>query len=276
MYQKHNEMFYNQIMRKIYLFSFIFFLLRILPAAAQSCSERPVAVEHYAIHVDILYGELQFDVYVPPCMDSRIAGGYPVVYLLHGQDMGKEIWQQMNMNSIIRDTINNENIPLFLTVVPQEDQYLLSFSLSGFEEAIINSLIPWIDEHYNTCTARDCRSIGGLSRGALWAEKIAFENPELFGSVGLLSMPGTFTDGQSLYYLSEYHKNDSTLRIRMDTGSEDNYRHEGNKAADQLTYIGYPFEYYIQPGDHDSDYWQSRLGDYFIWFSKSWQLGINL
>ena len=199
-------------------------------------------------------------------MDERSIGGDPVIFLLHGQDMGIEVWQEMQMDSVIRETLNHNDIPLFYTVVPQEDQNLLSLSLSEFDEAILNRLIPRIDEQYNTCTSRRCRFIGGLSRGALWAEKIAFEHPEVFSSLGLMSMPGTFTDDQSLYFLAEKHKPENILRIRMDTGNEDSYRHEGSKAAAQLTFIGYPYEYNIQPGEHDRAYWKERLSDYFVWF----------
>ncbi len=258
---------------KRYLYSILlafFICISLSPASGQTCSEQPAAVEHYSIPSEALYGELFFDVYVPPCIDDRIIGGYPVVYLLHGQDMGIEIWQEMDLREIMRETLNQEDIPLFITVVPQEDQYLLSTALSGFEDALLYDLIPWIDEHFNTCTDRHCRSLAGLSRGALWTEKIAFEHPEYFGSIGMLSMPGTFIDDQSLYFLSEKHKPDNLLRIRMDTGNEDKYRHEGKNAAAQLTFIGYPYEYNIQPGNHDTDYWKSLLGDYFVWFSKDW------
>lgn len=250
----------------------LFFVIKTITISAQNCSERDVTIEHHSIPVDALHGELHFDVYVPPCFDERIISGYPVVYLLHGQDMDLTIWQDMNLGNIINDTINLWHTPLFLTVVPQEEQYLLSFSLSGFEEALLDHLIPWIDAHYNTCSARECRSLGGMSRGALWAEKIALENPDLFESVGLLSIPGTFVDDQSLYYLVERNKDNPMPRIRMDTGTEDSYRHEGSKAASQLTFIGYPYEYNIQPGKHDTEYWQARLNEYFVWFSKGWDL----
>lgn len=242
------------------------FLCNIQTALGQSCAEQEIIIEHYSMMLEEVHGEFQFDVYIPPCMDERIIGGYPVIYLLHGQDMGIEVWQEMKMDSVIRETLNHNDIPLFYTVVPQEDLNLLSLSLSEFDSALLNHLIPWIDEHYNTCTDRRCRSIGGLSRGALWAEKTAFEHPDVFSSLGLMSMPGTFTDDQSLYYLAEKHKPGNILRIRMDTGSEDSYRHEGSKAAAQLTFIGYPFEYNIQPGEHDRAYWKERLSDYFVWF----------
>ncbi len=251
----------------IFLVCLTLLLLGCIPAVSgQSCTVQEVTVEHHAMTLEEVHGEFRFDVYVPPCMDERIIGGYPVIYLLHGQDMGIEVWQEMRLDSVIRDTLNQNDISLFYTVVPQEDLNLLSLSLSEFDGAVLNRLIPWIDEHYNTCNERRCRSIGGLSRGALWAEKMAFEHPEVFGSLGLMSMPGTFTDDQSLFYLAEKHKPENILRIRMDTGSEDSYRHEGSKAAAQLTFIGYPYEYNIQPGEHNRAYWKERLSDYFIWF----------
>lgn len=257
-------------MRKIFCLLLLVFAI-CLQASGQSCSERPVSVRHYSIPSEALHGELSFAVYVPPCMDERIIGGYPVVYLLHGQDMDISIWREMKMENIIRETINTEGLPLFLTVVPQEDQYLLSPSLTGYEEAILNELIPWIDSHYPTCTDRECRAIGGLSRGALWAEKIAFEHADLFSSLAMLSTPGAWIDEQSLYFLAESHKPDNLLRIRLDTGSGDIYRNEAVKVSSTLTFIGYLYEFYIQTGEHDINYWQSRLADYFVWFSEGWK-----
>ncbi len=240
-------------------------------AAAESCTRQRVAVEHHSVFAEALNEDLKFDVYIPPCMDDRIAGGYPVIYMFHGQDMDIRIWSKLKTRTIMRNEINSGELPLFLLVVPQEEHYLLSLSLSGFGDAVLDTLIPWVDEHYNTCTDRRCRGIAGLSRGALWAEKIAFENPDTFGSVGLLSMPGTIIDDQSIYYLAEKHKPDNLLRVRFDVGADDNYRHEAIRASQQLNYIGYPHQYTVQPGAHDAEYWRSMLPDYFLWFSRGWE-----
>lgn len=266
-------MLYNQSMR---IFRLIFCLILLLCActvsvSAETCSEMRVRVERHTIYSEYLHGELIFDIYIPPCMDPRVMNGYPVVYLLHGQDMDIDIWKRMRLSQIIRNTLNETDIPLFLTVAPQENQYLSSFSVSGLDQALVEELIPWIDSHYNTCTLRTCRSLAGFSRGALWTEKIAFEHPDLFSAIGMLSMPGMVFDDQTIHVFTEKHKQNDFLRIRMDTGSEDNYRHEGKKAAAQLTFTGYPFEYNIQPGGHNKDYWKSMLGEYFLWFSRDWQ-----
>ncbi len=259
-------------MRKIIVL-FCLLSLFILSGSVQgeTCSEQPVTVSRHSYPSQVLHTDLVFDVYAPPCMDDRIAGGYPVIYLLHGQDMGIGIWKDMKMDKIIRDTINTENLPLFYTVVPQEDQFLISPSISGFGDALLNEVIPWIDQHYNTCTDRSCRGIGGLSRGAMWAEKIAFENPETFSALGMLSVPGAWIDQQTLYYMAQGQGEENRLRIRIDSGSEDQYRNDGVRTATDLTFISYPYEYHVSPGEHNEEFWQKNLSDYLVWFSQGWK-----
>ena len=252
------------------LFLIIFGLYPAVSAAGESCFEQPVIIEHHGVYSEQLDDILKFDVYIPPCLDRRIVGGYPVVYLLHGQDMDLSIWEQARLDDVIRETLTRSDIPPFYTVLPQEDRFLLSPAISEFDEAVMEALIPWVDAHYNTCTLRSCRDIAGISRGALWAEKIAFEHPDMFEAAGLLSMPGQAFEDQALYYLVLNQTPDQRLRIRIDAGNEDDYRHEAARASSQLSYLGYLYEYNITPGGHDADYWHRMLGEYFVWFSEAW------
>lgn len=254
-----------------------FFLLIMLfaglgTALGESCFEMPVVVEHHGVYSEKLGDILKFDVYIPPCLDPRIIGGYPAVFLLHGQDMDVSVWEQAGLDTAIRETLQQTSIPPFYTIVPQEDRYLLSLSISDFDDALLQDLIPWVDGHYNTCKNRDCRAVAGISRGALWAEKIAFEHPEVFASVGMLSMPGQPFDDQTLYYLVQRQAPEESLRVRIDVGSGDDYRHEAVKASNQLSYLGYLYEYNITPGGHDTDFWHRMLKEYFVWFSDSWKV----
>ena len=237
---------------------------------AESCSEMSVRIENFSIFTEALNRRIEFSVFVPPCMDKRMLDGYPVLYLLHGQDMGRSVWQEMGLQDVLKDGINDGELPLFLVVTPQEDNYLASLFDSGYGRALIESLLPWVDAHYNTCTRRECRAVGGISRGALWAEMMAFEYPDLFASLGLHSMPGTIYDDQSLYALAARQTESEKLRIRMDVGNQDNYRHEGEKAADQLNFIGYEFVRLVNKGGHDLAYWSSQLPDALRWYSENW------
>lgn len=252
-------------MRKLF-----FVLLLILSAvgscAAESCGELPVVIEHYEIFSEALNDDIQFDVYIPACADERIIGGYPVLYLLHGQDMGIEVWKEIKLAESMAQAIEEYDLPLFLTVVPQEDDYLLSMSISEFGNALLETVIPFIESHYNAAATREGRAIGGISRGALWAEKLAFENPETFGTLGMHSAPGTPFDDQTLYYITKELTPELCPRIRMDIGSEDQYRMDANKAAEQLSYAGIIYDFAVRSGAHDKAYWQSQLPEYFNWY----------
>ena len=48
----------------------------------------------------------------------------------------------------------------------------------------MKNLVPYVDTHYNTCAERDCRAIGGLSRGAQWALRIGLAEWQTFGAIG--------------------------------------------------------------------------------------------
>ncbi len=252
-------------MRKLF-----FVLLLIFSAvgscAAESCGELPVVIEHYEIFSEALNDDIQFDVYIPACADERIIGGYPVLYLLHGQDMGIEVWKEIKLAESMAQAIEENDLPLFLTVVPQEDDYLLSMSISEFGNALLETVIPFIESHYNAAATREGRAIGGISRGALWAEKLAFENPETFGTLGMHSAPGTPFDDQTLYYITKELTPELCPRIRMDIGSEDQYRMDANKAAEQLSYAGIIYDFAVRFGAHDKAYWQSQLPEYFNWY----------
>ena len=262
----------NFLLRKILLyFFFLLFLCDFIPGIA-SCSDMPVKIQNVQMTSPVMADPVRFSIYIPPCYDERITNGYPVIYLIHGQNMDNSVWQKMGLQNIMRDGFASMILPHFFVVTIQEDNFLEDIYLSKLDTAILETIIPWVDENYNTCTDRTCRAIGGISRGALWAEKMAFSNPEIFGLVGLHSIPGTFFDDQSLQVLIKNHiQKNLMLRVYIDVGNNDNYRHNGRIFSDQLNYYGYSNIRIINPGGHDENYWSSQLLNYLIWYSENWK-----
>ena len=240
------------------------FLFVVFPVKAERCSLLPPRMETLRIPSEKLGKELTFNVYLPACMDKRTIPGYPVLYLLHGQDMGPEIWEEIGLPEAMMDA----ELPLFIVVTPQEEDNLIALSISGFDDAILEELIPYIDARYHTCTAQNCRAVGGISRGALWAEKLFLDAPDVFGTVGLQSMPGTVYDESGVYYALQ---NRPQIRIRFDIGTEDGYRNDALGAAQQFVNAEYNFEWLSLPGGHDAAYWQSRLPESLKWYSAEWK-----
>ncbi len=75
--------------------------------------------------------------------------------------------------------------------MPYEEYSLEDPADSSFGKLITQGLLPWLDQHYNTCTERACRAIGGMSRGAAWAVRLGFTDWKDFGEVGR-AQPGLF------------------------------------------------------------------------------------
>ncbi|MHC1771344.1 MAG: alpha/beta hydrolase [Flexilinea sp.] len=250
---------------------FIMLLLSVHGTAGAACSDDPVTIQNVRITSPDMENPVKFSVFIPPCYDERISEGYPVIYLLHGQNMDESVWQNMGLQTIMQEGQSDMTLPRFIIVTIQEDNYLQELFYSKFDKAIVETIIPWIDSNYNTCSDRTCRAIGGISRGALWAEKIAFSNLDLFGAVGLHSIPGTVFDDQSLQVLIKKQFDENCLlRVYIDVGSEDDYRHEGRAFSDQLNFFGYSHIRLVNPGGHDEAYWSSQLLNYLIWYSEKW------
>jgi enterochelin esterase-like enzyme len=121
----------------------------------------PVKIQNVQMTSPVMAHPVRFSIYIPPCYDDRITDGYPVIYLIHGQNMDNSVWQKMGLQDKMQDGFARMILPHFLVVTIQEDNFLEDIYLSKLDTAILETIIPWIDENYNTCTDRTCRAIGG-------------------------------------------------------------------------------------------------------------------
>ena len=257
-------------MKKIFLILFLLSCRYLSSPCFAVCDESAIIQKNAAVFSDVLNADIQLTIYLPACYDARVILGYPVLYLLHGQDMTQSVWKEMGLPDLIRKGQADQTYPRFIVVTPKEDNNLTPIVLSNFGEAIIQTVIPYIDKTYNTCTERTCRAIGGISRGALWAEGLAFNYPELFESVGMHSIPGSYFETSALSSIALSHPKKERLRVWMDVGNEDPYRLAGREVSDQLNDIGYDHVRILNDGGHNVDYWRKNLPAYLEWYSKNW------
>ena len=50
-------------------------------------------------------------------------------------------------------------------------------------------MLPLMDANYAVSTDRNCRALGGISRGAAWSAMLGVENWEEFAAIGTHSVP---------------------------------------------------------------------------------------
>ncbi|MBL8099637.1 MAG: hypothetical protein JNK81_10670, partial [Anaerolineales bacterium] len=162
----------------------------------------------------------EFLIYLPPCYNELTENKYPVLYLLHGQTYTQDQWVRLGVPQIADRLIHSNESAPFIIVFPDDKFWNLPAG-ARFGDRFINSLIPYIDANYRTKTEAQYRSLGGLSRGGGWTIELGFQNPTLFGSLGLHS-PAVFKD--SAPFIEKMIQNipeESRPRLWLDVGDND-------------------------------------------------------
>ena len=213
--------------------------------------------------------DIPVKVYLPPCYGQDDSAGYPVLYLLHGQDADNHQWIDLGITRAADALIADGQIPPLIIVLPGEQNPLQSPQDSSFGSEVIQSLIPYVDAHYSTCTERACRAIGGLSRGGNWAVALGFSHPALFTAVGAHSTPLFY--GQAAQIRQSVTSMSSPSEapfLYVDVGDKDQYYADVADFVSTLEELGVPYLYTEFPGKHEASYWSALVNVYLLWYGE--------
>lgn len=196
---------------------------------------------------------------------------YPVLYLIHGQSYNDDQWQRLGVPETADRLITLETIPPLIVVMPRDRSWEQPTD-SGFGEAVVEILIPYIDARYRTIAERKYRAIGGLSRGAGWAVHLGLTHWDLFGAIGAHSLPIFKSDASKISTWIESIPTPSLPRIYLDIGDKDRPPILGSAIwfEELLSQKGVPHEWYLNQGYHEEAYWQAHVEPYLIWYTQEW------
>ena len=128
-------------------------------------------------------------VYLPPDYNPNRSPGYPVIYLLHGFGGDPLYWTELIRIQDIADyLISTGQIEPCIIVMPTAKNafggswYTNSPVFGAWESYIVNDVVSYIDNNYNTVPDKSKRALTGLSMGGYGAVKLAGLHPDLFGS----------------------------------------------------------------------------------------------
>jgi enterochelin esterase-like enzyme len=209
-------------------------------------------------------------IYLPPCYGEPEGTRYPVLYILHGQTYKDDQWDRLGMDEAAEAMIKAGEAPPFLIVMPLEANTLADPFETQFGKRVAEELLPWIDAHYLTCAERECRAIGGLSRGGAWALNTGFDYWQSFSAVGLHSTPpfvGAYRVRQWVLTIPT----DQLPRLWLDTGRQDWYIQYTTEFEAILSAENVPHEWTLFDGTHDEAYWSSHVHDYLTWYTQPWK-----
>ncbi len=215
-------------------------------------------------------GVLPLQIYLPPCYEDVPKTGYPLLVMLHGQLGDQYTWEEVGLIDAANRLISEEKIPRLVIVMPFEEDMWSDAGISVFQEVIVSDLMSQMLNAYPINSDRTYRAIGGYSRGANWAVRIAFTQPELFGVVGAHSYPTFGGDTQRLVLWKENFSSLDYPRFRIDLGEQDMFLEYAAAFEAELTRLEIPHEYLLQPGGHDYAYWEAHSEEYLLWYAALW------
>lgn len=142
-------------------------------------------------------------VYTPPGYDAKKAGGYPVLYLLHGWSETETSWDEEGRANLILDRLLAEGkiVPMIVVMplgygdlrfVQQgfgvwQEPAKITENLDLFSKMLLTEILPAAESEYNVAPGRENRAIAGLSMGGLEGLTIGMNYPETFAYVGGMS-----------------------------------------------------------------------------------------
>ena len=142
-----------------------------------------------------------------------------------------------------------------------------------FSDFVVDTVMPYINEHYNVYTDREHTHICGSSSGGIESFYIAMEHPDKFASVGALSPAFLlFDDATWVKYLGEkdFSKNTPFIYLYCGNGASDSLEqslYTGTVSMpDTLQKIGYPEDKVVlklsENAIHNEMYWRAVFPDY--------------
>jgi enterochelin esterase-like enzyme len=235
------------------------------------CRQNGGTILYDQLTTDLLRHPIDFRIYLPPCYDQETERRYPVLYLLHGQSYNDDQWDRLGADEAADALISSAEAAPFIIVMPR---YRIWFQPDehNFGQAMVEVLIPHIDEKYRTVPDRSQRAIGGLSMGAAWALHLALSQWEMFGAVGLHSLALFSIDSPRIPGWLDAIPQDQLPRIYIDIGDKDNQNLLDSTRwfEETLTKKGVPHEWYLFSGYHEEKYWQEHTEGYIRWYTRNW------
>lgn len=156
---------------------------------AFSASVTASSIVHDTFASDTLDRDISMYVYLPDGYEDATEP-YPVLYMLHGAGSDESSWVERGGIKVTADNqmLRGEVRPSII-VMPTTGpaSWYANANADEAETAILEELLPYVEENYKARTDRAGRSVAGLSMGGYGALNLSLSHPELFCAAGIFS-----------------------------------------------------------------------------------------
>ena len=234
-------------------------------------------------------------VYTPPDYDK--GKGYPVLYLLHGAGDVESGWVLIGRANLILDNLIAEKKAKPMVVVMPLGHAIQSFwtgpaksapdpaqraftsgtpdaaitammsgdgkgGLGPFGRDLIDDVMPLVEKSFKVSKKAEDRAIAGLSMGGGQTVNVAFNRPELFRYVAIMS-PAVTGRADQIYATFLANASEANKRFKLfwiGVGKDDVLTGPGDHAfAQVLTERGITHTFKVTEGRHEWTVWRHHL-----------------
>ncbi len=194
-----------------------------------------------------------YTAYLPPCYAQESDKRYPVLY-----------WTAISDPSILETTetlIRRGAIPAHIVI-------LLDLDLTagmGSDARLIHYVVPYVDGRYRTRAERRERSITGISHGAAIAARAAFQAPDVFGRVAVISGGIVASEQEKFARWIQATPREIWPQVLIDVGDQDAIFSLTQSLIQVLDQQGVPYTLTQGHGGHSFTYWNGRMEGYLQW-----------
>jgi len=220
----------------------------------------------------LLADPVQVLVYLPPCYETLPEMNYPALYLFHGQTFDPTQWVNLGFIDLVNDLAASGSSQPFVIVMPLVEDWGGPQDIP-FGQALVEEVIPYIQDHYRVRPEREWRKVGGISRGGSWALHLGMKYWDLFSALGGHSAPVFYDDAPFVPGWLDAIPEGQWPAIYLDYAESDQSairRSTGDLMA-ALDESGIPYVFSTSPGIHDEVYWAAKMGEYFNFYIEGWQ-----
>ncbi len=206
-----------------------------------------------------------------PAGYEKSADRLPVLYLIHGGGDTDNSWPGVGCAGFILDNLMAEGkMKPMIVVMPNGS--IKANSLEGevplFEEDLIGSIIPYIEQNYRVLADKDHRAMAGLSMGGMETLETMLKDYDKFGWFWVLSS-GWFANQPKQYeaYQAQLNKiatgfNSGVHQLVFTQGGPEDIAYNNCKAMLKLfDKAGIKYQYTEAPGGHTWYTWRNNLHD---------------
>ena len=143
-------------------------------------------------------GENYLAVYTPPGSDPQRSAPYPTLYLAHGAGENEMAWSTQGVaGNILDNLIATGQISPLVVIMPSGDALPgkrpdRSYDQEPYNKNLIDTIIPFVESHYNVSKSASDRAVAGLSQGSGIANSLLLNHTGDFAFYGSLSRGPSF------------------------------------------------------------------------------------